>query len=66
MCGAAPAGKARCFALSRTDIAAHRGAVPLDVPTGYPLDLASAYDPPAGPSQALQGRADRHDLRARP
>src|SRR5690242_4146796 len=40
LCGAAPAGKATCFALRRTDVAAHRGAAPLFAPAGYgPADL---------------------------
>jgi hypothetical protein len=48
MCGAAPAGKARCFALRRTDVAAHKGASPMVVPAGYgPGDLTSAYSLPA-------------------
>src|SRR5215468_6257079 len=47
LCGAAPAGKARCFALRRIDITAHRGAVPLITPAGYgPADLLSAYNLP--------------------
>ncbi len=48
LCGAAPEGKARCFALRRTDIAPHKGAAPLVPPAGYgPADLASAYDLPS-------------------
>jgi hypothetical protein len=48
MCGAAPKGKARCFALRRVDVAPHLGATPFTTPAGYgPGDLASAYALPA-------------------
>src|SRR5262249_38930125 len=49
MCGTAPKGYARCFALRRTDITPSRAAAPLITPAGYgPGDLASAYKLPSG------------------
>ncbi|HEY2673619.1 MAG TPA: hypothetical protein VGJ07_25045, partial [Rugosimonospora sp.] len=47
---------ARCLALRRTDVAAHRGVVANDTPAGYgPADLRSAYKLPtyAGAGQTV-------------
>ncbi len=46
---------ARCFALVRTDVASHRGASPLDTPSGYgPSDLRDAYNLPSAAGGAGQ------------
>jgi N-acetylneuraminic acid mutarotase len=48
LCGVAAKGKARCFALRRTDLGASKGMHPNITPAGYgPGDLLSAYSLPA-------------------
>ena len=63
LCGPVPAGEARCFALRRTDIAAHKGAVPSDAPLGLRPRRPGERLQPAGERRRRTDRRDRRRVR---
>ena len=70
LCGDAPKGQARCFALRRTDVAARKGAQPSLAVAGFgPADLQQRLQPAGGrrrgPDRRDRGRLRRPQRRGR-